>query len=398
MKQLMHGTKIINKAIKFIIFAGSLLLLSGCWDRIEMDELAIVTTAAIDKSEDDQVEVSLEVFIPKSMSGGSESGGGSSSAGATMIMTNSGINIADAVSKLQSEFPRSIFWGSCKVFIFSEDIAKDGLQNHLDFLLRDPKPRERAYIFISKGTAKQIIALSTILKNYSSESIKKMADKGYGMKVTLLNLDEMLTEKDQAAAIPLLTINKQNTGSKKSSQLPKINGVAVFRKDQMIGTISRSTTRGLMWLRGEIKDYTINIKPENEKGEVAVMPVSTDINLIPRIQDGEWTMMIHIKTNGITVQNNTQLDLNDPKSLRKTEEAYREKIEDRVSSAIKEAQQMKADIMQLGDKFHKKYPKEWNKVKDHWEEVYPEVRTTFMINAQISGQGYINQSIQSKEQ
>lgn len=128
------------------------------------------------------------------------------------------------------------------------------------------------------------------------------------------------------------------------------------------------------------------------------MPVSTDINLIPRIQDGEWTMMIHIKTNGITVQNNTQLDLNDSKSLRKTEEAYREKIEDRVSSAIKEAQQMKADIMQFGDKFHKKYPKEWDKVKDHWEEVYPEVRTTFMINAQISGQGYINQSIQSKEQ
>ena len=35
--------------IYLALFGGSLLLLSGCWDRVEVNDLAIITAAAIDK-------------------------------------------------------------------------------------------------------------------------------------------------------------------------------------------------------------------------------------------------------------------------------------------------------------------------------------------------------------
>ncbi|MBR8644529.1 hypothetical protein KEH51_07950 [[Brevibacterium] frigoritolerans] len=51
--------------------------LSGCWDRIEITDLAIVTAAAIDKKDNDQIELSVQVFIPSSITSGGGQGGGS---------------------------------------------------------------------------------------------------------------------------------------------------------------------------------------------------------------------------------------------------------------------------------------------------------------------------------
>ena len=57
--------------------------------------------------------------------------------------------------------PRKIFWGQCKVFIFGEEVAKEGIQGHLDFLLRHPQIRERAYAYVAKE--KQSKSLKRIL-------------------------------------------------------------------------------------------------------------------------------------------------------------------------------------------------------------------------------------------
>ena len=44
----------------------------------------------------------------------------------TYTASQTGKNIADALSKLQGKLPREIFWGQCKVFIFGEELAKKG--------------------------------------------------------------------------------------------------------------------------------------------------------------------------------------------------------------------------------------------------------------------------------
>ncbi|HWO96477.1 MAG TPA: Ger(x)C family spore germination protein, partial [Bacillus sp. (in: firmicutes)] len=136
-----------------LFFCGSVFLVSGCWDRVELNDLAIVTAAAIDKKGENEIELSIQVFIPKTLSSGGGQGGGGGSGGGTMTLVTSkkGANLADALSKLQSEIPRKVFWGQCKVFIFGEKLAKEGIQEQMDFLLRHPQPRERAYMFVSEG-------------------------------------------------------------------------------------------------------------------------------------------------------------------------------------------------------------------------------------------------------
>lgn len=139
------------------------LWLSGCWDRTEVNDLAIITAAGLDLTDDHQLELSVKIYLtspsaPQQSSGGisDTSGGG---AGQSVVRSAVGLTMADAESKLQQVLPREVFWGQGEVFIFGERLAKEGIDEPLEFLIRSPAPRERANVFVSKGSAKDVLQL-----------------------------------------------------------------------------------------------------------------------------------------------------------------------------------------------------------------------------------------------
>ncbi|MEH6996427.1 Ger(x)C family spore germination protein, partial [Neobacillus drentensis] len=81
----------MRNALLLIYFCGSILFVTGCWDRTEVNDLAIVTAAAIDKKENNQIELSLQLFIPKSLSmGGGQGGGGGGGGQMTVAASHKG--------------------------------------------------------------------------------------------------------------------------------------------------------------------------------------------------------------------------------------------------------------------------------------------------------------------
>lgn len=383
------NTLVLKKAGIFTVFMLSVFVLSGCWDRVEMNDLAIVTATAIDKSEDDQVEISIEIFIPKSMGGSSQEVGGNGEM--TMLISHKGSNLADALSKLQAKIPRKIFWGSCNVFIFGETLAEKGIQHHLDFLLRHPQPRESAFVFISEGKAKKVLAQESKLERYSAEGIRGIVIMGHGMGVTLSELDIMMKTKGQGSMLPYLTVKKEKSSEGKVNEVLHFKGTALVKGDQMAGVLSETKTSGLLWLKGEIKSGLINIRPEKVEGAVSVTPVLANAHLTPKVTSGEWKMIVHVETAGNVVQNSTNLDLNHPGLLKKIEKAYSNHIKDQISKAVEESQEKRVDVLDFNKKFQQKYPNQWEEVKNHWEEVFPEVETELVVSARINGNGFINE-------
>ena len=80
------------------------------------------------------------------------------------MRSHKGTNVSDAMSKLQGGLPRKIFWGQCKVFVFGEKLAKKGIQKEIDFILRHPQARERAYLFVSEGKAKSVLEFQSYFR------------------------------------------------------------------------------------------------------------------------------------------------------------------------------------------------------------------------------------------
>ena len=107
----------------------------------------------------------------------------------------------------------------------------------MDFLLRHPEPRGRAYMFVSEGKAKDILELEPNLERYSAEVLREISNYRIGMQITIQDVDEMLTGIAQAAAIPYVKIKTQQTSEGKPIKYAHIDGTAVFTQGKMVGTI-----------------------------------------------------------------------------------------------------------------------------------------------------------------
>ncbi len=371
-----------------------LLLLGGCWDRVELNDLALITALAFDEAENHQVRATVQFVLPQNLAGGGTSGGGATGGGPakrTATRSQTGIDITDAISKLQREISREMFWGQCRIFIFSESVARAGIQKHLDFLIRFPESRERAYIFVSQGEAAPMLELSPLLENSSAQVLRKLADLQIGIRVTLQQLSLMINGDSRAAVVPMIHILPQTKSPEPFQTIPFLMGSAVFQKDKMVGVISERTTRGVMWLRNEIREYTVVFASEGSEGRVSLKPVKASVKLIPKIEGSTWKMTVRVNTEGDIIQNETLLDPMNPRLLAVMKREFEADVRKRIESAVYEVQRKhKTDIFEFAKVFHRKYPGQWEKMKDRWEVQFPKVQVYTEVEARIPRPGLIS--------
>lgn len=367
------------------------LLLTGCWDRKEVNDLSMITAAGIDWSDEDKkFELSVQVFVPRSEAGGKEgiSGGGLSSSGQTFTRSAEGITVADAMMKLQEKLPRQIFWGHNEVFIFGEQLAKKGVRRHLDFLVRHPQVRESSVAFVSKDRAKKVLKLLPPLERSSSEVLRELTKSGISLKVTLKDLMKQMSGDEQAAGLPWVEILPPDPEKSKNETIPFITGTAVFKRDKLVGHIDDSLTRGLLWMRNEIRNAVITVSPEPEDGFVSLKLIHANSELIPSIENGKWKITLETMSEDDIIQSETRLDMMNPVHVKMLEKSIEKDIENRVKDALELAQKkMNADIFGFAQTFHRKYPKQWNKVKNRWDEVFPEIEVSFDIKVRVRRNG-----------
>ncbi|MED4910785.1 Ger(x)C family spore germination protein [Brevibacillus centrosporus] len=369
------------------------LLVAGCWDRTEINDLAIITAASVDKAKNEEITLSVQIFLPRALGGGAGGAGGTGGGqGKLTTMRNSnGPNIADAISKLQAKIPRQIFWGHCKVYIFGEEIAKQGLADHIDFLVRHPEPRNRAYLYISKGEGLDTLDITPSLERSTAESLREYADLHIGMAVTLVDFRNMLRGESEAAAIPIIENGKKLQKPEDIQVKAVMVGTAILKRDKMIGSLTLHETRGLLWLRNEMNKAAISVQLNGVEGIVSVNPIRTKTKLIPHLENGKWSMLVHVDTEGDVVENGTRLNLMKPELLALVQNAVRADIEARMRMALKVLQQeLQTDVVNFAAAFHREYPKEWEKAKGQWEKIFPQIEIHTQINVNIRRPGLIS--------
>lgn len=378
----------IEHSLLLLILIFTVVFLTGCWDRQEVNDLALVTAAGFDKKADNTIELTVLVFIPKG--GGNQQTMESSSVGGsqTLVRSAGGITIADAMAKLQEKLPRQIFWGHTDVFIFDEDLAKEGISNHVDFIMRHPQLRERGQIFVSKQKTKEILSLLPPLERDLSEVLRELSQHKLGMNVTTKILAQMLISDSGDCALPWISILPPEKAKDQKQTIAYITGTAIFKKDKMVGLIDDSVTRGVLWLRNEIRLAIITIKPPDTKGYISVNLLQAESTLIPKIENGKWKIILKTESNSDIVQNTTNLDVTDPAVVKLLEHQLEQMTEKRINLAREHVQKdMKVDIFGFAEAFHRKYPDVWNKEKDRWNEIFPDVEVTFKTKNKIRRQG-----------
>lgn len=362
-------------------------LLNGCWDQREVNDLLYVVAVGVDKpdeaAENEQVEITIQFVVPSSVRGEQPGGMGGSGQKAVEQRTLTGETIVDAMSKLQQETSRQIFWGHSEVIVIGDDIAKEDLHEHIDFFARYPETRLQSRVFIVNGKARELLDVQLLLESIPSEKLKDLSSLQVMQDVTLKDFLQMLSENHRGASAPLVQKETTETGEEKLV----LNGTAIFKNNKMVGSINAEITRGLLWVLDEIDLATVTIQP-NEEGKISFSLIRSQTALQPAIENGKWKMTVNIQTDDDVAENGTNLNVMNPNTVKKLEKLLEKELEKRVYLTLEKVQKgMKADVFGFGDAFHKKYPKEWNKVKQRWEDKLPEVEVKVKSQVKVKRPG-----------
>jgi spore germination protein KC len=381
---------ILQKAAKILFICVHLILLSGCWDRTEVNDLALIIGLGIDQTKDGKIMITAELAVPKAVGGGGQTmgGGGGGGGGETIVSSGTGATVADAISNLQEKLSRRVFWGHTKAIVFGEKAAKAGIRQHLDFLSRNPQIRLRSIVLVSKGTAKSVLELLPPIEQSSAEVMRELSESELLLRVTIRDALQMLSSDAGAAALPMVKILQPEKGKKDLETVAFIQRTAIFKKDKMIGDIDDKLTRGVLWLRNEIKQANITITLKGEKGNITATMIRAHTEFIPKYEKGKWKMIVKATSEDDIILNGTKLNLINPKYTKMIEKELENEINKRIRDALKKAQkEMKADIFGFAEIFHRKYPREWNKVKNRWEEIFPTVEVVVQTKSYVRRPG-----------
>ncbi|MCZ0754423.1 Ger(x)C family spore germination protein [Anoxybacillus sp. J5B_2022] len=396
----MNKYKKRKKCVIYFFICVNCLFLSGCWDRTEINDLALVTGIGIDQKGKD-VMLTVQLIVPKLLGAGtSMNGSNTGGGGATIVRSGTGKTLADAIANLQEKLPRRLFWGHVKAIVFGEKAAEAGIRPHMDFLSRNPQMRLRSNVLVASGTAKSVLELLPPIEQSSAEVMRELSKSEILMNATLKDVLQMLSDDTRAAALPMVKILPVEKGKTKLETIPFINGTAIFKKDKMIGSIGDKLTRGVLWLRNEIKQANITVSVKGVKGKITATIIHAHTQLIPKYEKGSWKMVVNITSQDDILLNATNFSLYNEQHIHRLEKELARATTARVEAALQKVQkEMNADILGFADAFHRKYPKEWNRVKKRWDEIFPTIEVTVKtkITIQRPGMNTTPQGIPAEE-
>ena len=132
-----------------------LLMLTSCWNYREVNEMAIVIGAAIDKGKTEKYMLTVELL---DVSGGQET------KLSTRILSVEGETVFDAVRRFILLEGKRGYWGHIRILIISEEIARDDITGVLNFFRQDAETRGDLYVIVSKGySAREIFNAGILL-------------------------------------------------------------------------------------------------------------------------------------------------------------------------------------------------------------------------------------------
>ncbi|OIJ15281.1 hypothetical protein BKP35_05385 [Anaerobacillus arseniciselenatis] len=377
----------ISKTLLVILLSILLSLVIGCWDRREINDIAIVLSTGIDYINEDEIELSVEIVMPEEMAGhiGEGGRGGDRS---TFVESATGVTMADARSKLQQKLSRFLFWGHAENTVIGEKLAEKGIREHLDFFSRMPETRLRNWVFVSEGKAKDLISSLPHLENSAAATFIELSEFQIGMNVTMKDLMQMLKSDTGGAALPIFESlpPKKEKGKLEGRFQPYLSGTAVFKDDKMIGKLNDEVSRGLLWIRDEIHyaTVTVDVEEEGATGKVSLELIRSHTELIPKIKNNKWSMILKIYAEDDVIQNASHLDLRNPDFIKMIETKMEEAIEERIKLVVEQVQkQMKVDIFNFNESFQRHYTKEWQTAKKNWDEIFPEIEIEYIIEAAV---------------
>lgn len=269
--------KIVRNLFVFILVIVFIMAFSSSYLSLSIDNLAYVLVIGIDKGQDNNLEVSFQF---STASKASETG--STEKAPTVMDTVEAPSLSTAINLMDSYMGKELNLSHCKVIIFSEELAEEGISEEIYTLINDAQVRPSANIVVSKCNAKFYMEqtspeLENLISKYYEIFTNSSKYTGFKPNATIGDFfNAIICKTCEPVAIlgGISTEKPENQSSNhiqenynvKSNQTPiegengsENIGIAAFKDDKLIGELCALESTTYLAIRNEVDRFLISI-------------------------------------------------------------------------------------------------------------------------------------------
>lgn len=377
-----------------LLITCTCFILSGCWDSVELNDIAIVTGMSIDPGKEKLYRLTVGYVNPGPLSRQSQEQGAPVS-----IMTLEGDSLPEISARMNIGVSRKLVFSHTRAIYISEKVAREGVSTFLDSVERSPQFRNDFNILITKNNeARDFAMINDPIEKVPSVKVQKQIQnftEGWGgdPRIRLTDFINAMVSKGRSPVASTVIIQgnaeKGKNADSNMSIEPAANivldGMAVFNKDKLIGFLSLEDTRNYVWTQ-KLKSTMVTLPCEEGEGKDKFMDIVITNNksvMKTEYKGDRPQLKVDIYAEARLNSMHCPEDLTKISSYEKLEEKSEEFIANMIEETIKKVQtEYGVDIFGFGETLNRQDHKKAKKVREKWEEEF--VRGDADVNVQLA--------------
>lgn len=395
-----------RKIIVFICYLLLLFLITGCRNRRELNELGISVGIGIDKAEKGY-RVTAQVVNPGEVAAAKTSGNRTP----VTLYEATGDTVFEAIRKMTTISPRVIYLAHLRILVIGESLAKEGIEKPLDHFSRDHEIRTDFFIVIAKGSsAKDVLKVLTAVDKIPANKLFLSLETSQKVwaPTTTITLDELITDIISEGKSPVLTAVKVTGVTKGQSQQNveiieppgqlRYSGLAVFKKDKLIGRLNEKESKGYSYIRDKVRN-TVGTLVCPEGGNIAVEVMKSKTVIKGKLKNGKPQIDIEILMEDNVGEVECPIDLTKRKTIDDLEKSAEQKVAATMLETIHKAQKrLKVDIFGFGEVIRRADPEAWKTLKQGWDEQFTRLDINVKPDVKIRRIGTVSNPFHKNEE
>ena len=384
---------------------------SGCMGSQEIDEISFVLTIGVDKSDQPGLyNYSFRIAMPRSFTGE----GGGDNKEKTKVVTVKSQALGEAIRRLAVAMNRQPELSHCSALFIHEDIAKDGIYELLELILRSRSYRNSMIVMVTKDEAKMALEKNTapfelfqyrwidsvkrtqkFASSYILNDVRKIYTNSVEPQHAILTAYGSTIDKSLDTP-PLVdpysktgpTYNVDDFPREGGSELIAVGSV-IFKDWKMIGSLNTDESFGADILDKGIKT-SITIPDPNDKNEK--ISIGMDIKR-PKIdvvmQDHKMIVTIKAKADVDLLSCSSDINYEAGEGKIQLEQTISDTIKESMMAYFNHTQPLEADCVQISNNYRRNVHtwQEWADID--WPEAYKNAEINIDVKCNILRSGLI---------
>jgi spore germination protein KC len=285
--------------------------------------------------------------------------------------------------------------------IVGEEVAREGIMPYLDRYFRSRETRPNLYILVARGRGQDILETNMATFRSSGMALINIFDLGNNHTVVPVRLVQFvydLTSACQAAVAPMVQVVVQSSVSieeaKHASRLQtlSVKGLAVFNSEgQMVGEMNETETAGLLWIRNWAEKHQLTVPCPIESAKASVdldLMGSTTKTRVEIGEDGIPRFEIELRAVfDVSEHFGERPGVDHTWYIDSLEKRANTVIERDIQAAVSKAQALNADVLGFGEEVYRQHPREWERLRNNWPDIFPMVEVTVSSTSEINTRG-----------